>query len=294
MKREVNLPPVRPNVGLEAQYRLRLAIALAAMHNSVLHWLGMAYRGNPPEAILAQDDLPSAELQRVIKDLAARWLGRFDELAKDLSAYFAVEVGKRADGALAGMLKRHGMSVKFKLTRPMRDALSAKTGQNVALIRSIAQKYFTDVEGAVLRAAAEGRDLATLTHELGPKVDLARIRLGRRPGETDKSLFARTYRRAAFIARDQSNKATAVLNRVRQDELGVEQAVWMHSGGGKEPRPEHERWGRERRRYDINKGMWSKVDKQYVWPGTAVNCHCTSRPIIPGLEAFAPKERLEV
>jgi uncharacterized protein with gpF-like domain len=275
------LPPVHPNAGIECAYRRRLDALIAQMHNSVVYWLSAGYRANPP--VFAQDDLPAQALRKIIAELSKRWQRRFNDLSQEMAVYFATNVHDRVDGALSAMLAKYGFAIRFRMTRTMRDALAATVGENVALIRSIPQKYFTDIQTEVMRSAAAGRDLKTLTDFLGPKVDLARIRMGERPGESSKSYLARTWRRAALIARDQNNKATATMIRTRQADLGITQAIWMHSGGGHEPRPDHVAWGREKKRYDVENGMWSEVEQKWIYPGELINCRCTSRSIIPGL-----------
>jgi uncharacterized protein with gpF-like domain len=273
--------PIHPNVGLEVEYRRRLLLLIAQMHNSVVHWLTAAYRAHTPR--MAQDDAPSVILRRIIRALAKRWQQRFDELAPDLAEYFATKVSERTDAALKAILAKHAFSVRLRTTPLTRDVWQATTGENVSLIKSIPQRYFTDIETEVMRSAAVGRDLAALTDYLGPKVNLARIGLGRKPGESNKSLSARTERRAALIARDQNNKATATRIRVRQHELGITEAIWVHSGGGREPRPDHVAWGAARKRYKISEGMWSEKEQQYIFPGELINCRCVSRSVIPGL-----------
>ena len=90
-----------------------------------------------------------------------------------------------------------------------------------------------------------------------------------------------SVRRASLIARDQTHKAHAIMEEARRAEVGITEAIWVHSHAGEVPRPEHLAWGREKKRYDIKKGMWSEVDQEWVWPGTAINCRCSSMAIIP-------------
>ena len=90
-----------------------------------------------------------------------------------------------------------------------------------------------------------------------------------------------TKRRAAFIALDQNNKATATFHRVRQIELGLK-ATWLHSAGGKVPRPSHKaNTGKE---YDPAKGWFDPDEKVWCWPGILPRCRCVSRSVVPGLE----------
>lgn len=282
--------PVRPNAGTEAKFRKALLQLVANMVASVDYWLSAAYKANPPlisevyeeNVQLAQDEQPSMELKRAVRKLAKRWQRKFDEAAPKLADYFTTAASERSDYQLRQILREGGFSVKFRMTRPMRDVMNAQINEQVALIKSIPQKYFTDVEGAVMRSVAAGRDLQALTKEIGGMVDLSRIKMGRKPGESDKSLAARTARRAAFIARDQNNKATAAMTRVRQVEAGITEAIWVHSGGGKEPRPTHLAAGRRQQKYDVAKGWWDPDVEKFIQPGELPNCRCVSRPVIPG------------
>ncbi|MNY47535.1 Phage Mu protein F like protein [compost metagenome] len=86
-----------------------------------------------------------------------------------------------------------------------------------------------------------------------------------------------TDKRAEFIARDQTNKATSVINRARQRDLGITKAVWMHMRGGKHPRESHvDADGEE---FDLDKGMF--LDGKWIQPGEEPNCGCQAGPVIP-------------
>jgi uncharacterized protein with gpF-like domain len=115
----------------------------------------------------------------------------------------------------------------------------------------------------VMRSVQTGRDLGRLAKDL-------------------QKQFGVTKRRAALIARDQNNKATASMTRVRQVQLGITEAIWVHSGAGKHPRPTHVKAGRDSVRYDVSKGWFDPDAKQWIWPGILVNCRCVSKPVIKG------------
>lgn len=269
------LPPVFANEGIVAMYRKWLDTMIGQMHNSVVHWVSAQYRTNPP---LAQDASPAMDLRKVLEELSRRWQAEFNDLAPIIAKKLADKWQKQTTSSFKNNVKsKVGMSVQFRMTREMNDILQATVGENISLIKSIPSQYFTQVEGAVLRAAAEGRDLKTVLDIIGPKVDLTRIRMGRKPRESDRSYIARVRRRAAFIARDQANKATSYMHTARQLELGITEATWMHSGAGKHPRPEHVAFSGQT--YDIKKGAY--LEGRWTWPGVEPNCRCTSRPKLP-------------
>lgn len=259
---ERTLPPVRPSLGMAAAYRRKLDALIAEMQASLVYWLSAKYKANQPE-IMALDASPAMELRRYIRKLSRRWQRNFDKAAPELADYFAQSTQDRTDAQLQRILRNGGFSVRFKMSAAQNDAYQAVIGENVGLIKSIAQQHLSAVEGAVMRSVQKGGDLGTLT-------------------DTLQQQYGVTRRRAAFIARDQNNKATAVMQRVRQKEIGIKQARWLHSAGGKEPRPTHV--AMSGKLYDIDKGMWDEDVKKWIFPGELPNCRCVSNGVVPGFD----------
>jgi len=257
----IRLKPTRANLGVQAAYYRRLMALIDAMSKSVDYWLTVEYRANPP--VMAEDATPATVLRAAMRKLARRWIRQFDEVANKLAASLADDTQKYSDNAMMKQLRDAGFAIKFQQSEAMRDAYSSVIGENVALIKSIPAKYLTDVEGDVMRSVQAGRDLKQLQSELLNRYDL-------------------TKKRAALIARDQNNKATAVMTKARRLSIGITEAEWVHSGGGIHPRPSHVQAGQQRRRFNVAEGCL--IDGEYIMPGELVNCRCTSRAIIPGFD----------
>lgn len=258
-RRERVLRPVHPSAAVRSAFTARLDRELAAMHASLIRHLPAAYRDAEPE--MALDASAASQMRAFMRKFARRWQGRFNDLAPKMAEYFAKEAGDRVDGELKQMLRDAGFTVKFRPTRAQNDVLQATINENVSLIKSISSEHLTQVEGIVMRSVQTGRDLGTLSKALQDQYGVAK-------------------RRAAMIARNQNNMATATLTRVRQTELGITKARWLHSAGGKQPRPSHVEFsGKE---YDIAKGAF--LDGVWTWPGHEINCRCVSIPIIPGFD----------
>ena len=253
---------IHANRGIEAKYRKALQQLIAEMHASVEYWLTAAYRKYPPRMAAlveqAQDASPSAKIKKVLDELARRWTDRFNDYAPKLAEAYLKGMFKASDSAFRQALKEAGWAVDFKMTPAVRDAFNASLEENVGLIKSVPEKYLQQVEGVVMRSYSAGRDLATMVKEL-------------------KQLYPAASHRAELIARDQSNKANAVVNRARQMELGITEAIWMHSHAGKNPRPDHV--AANGKRYKIAEGC--KISGVYIQPGEEINCRCTSRPVLP-------------
>jgi uncharacterized protein with gpF-like domain len=266
--------PVHANIGIQAAYRRKLDALVCEMARSYAWWIKAQYRETPP--MLAQDATkpasdatnmafdatPARELEREMSLLGKRWQARIDEAAPKLARWFADSTRRRSSAALKKILSDAGMTVEFQLTRTMRDAYEATVAENIGLIRSIGEEYHAQVGGMVMRSVTAGRDLGELTKALEARFDITR-------------------KRAALIARDQNNRATAVFTRVRQQELGLK-AVWLHSHGGREPRPTH--LANNGKTYDPAVGWYDPDPKvrKHIWPGTLINCRCVSRSIVKG------------
>jgi uncharacterized protein with gpF-like domain len=109
-----------------------------------------------------------------------------------------------------------------------------------------------------MRGYSRGRDLQEITTEL-------------------QSRYGITQRRAVLIARDQSNKLNAVTTQARRQELGITEAIWQHSHGGKEPRKSHV--AADGRKFEIAKGCL--IDGKLILPGEEINCRCVSKSALP-------------
>lgn len=251
---------VTPNLGVQQAYKRELDKLIAEMSNSFEYWVSAAYKANPPRMEVAMDALPSSELAKKIAAIGKRWIKKFDDMAEKIATRFAESGRKATDSSFQSALKDAGWAVKFQVTPVMRDAMNATIVENVSLIKSIPQQYLTDVQGTVMRGFTQGRDLQAISDELQQR-------------------YGVTKRRAALIARDQSNKLTATVTQARRVELGLFEAIWIHSGAGREPRPSHVKAGKDKRKFDVREGCL--IDGKYILPGTEINCRCSSRTVLP-------------
>lgn len=212
-------------------------------------------------AVLATDASPTKALQRAMQRWGDKWIKRFDLMSQRISLDFAAKNQHATQISMMAQLKKAGFTVAFKPTRASTEAYKAVAAEQVGLIKSIAQKYHTDVQSQVWESVKRGADLATLSKKL-------------------EANYGVTSRRAALIARDQNAKAKAVMEAVRHQQLGIKQALWMHSHAGKEPRPTHVKMNNKL--YNLDQGMWDADEQEWVHPGQLINCRCTMRPYIPG------------
>lgn len=250
------LKPIRSNARIEAIYRKKLLKLVDDMNASILYWLSSSYKN---EIELAQDANPIKQLQKTMKELAARWLKNFKIGAEKLAEWHTNAVLSMTDEQLKSTLKESGFTVKMQITPSMQTSYDAVIAEQVGLITNMPVQQLAQIETLVMQSVQAGRDLATLTDEL-------------------ESRFRITRKRAKLIARDQNNKATQTLTRQRQQDLGITQAIWKHSHAGKVPRPSHVKANDTV--YDLDKGMY--LDGKWTFPSFEINCRCFSSPVVSG------------
>ncbi|END3855729.1 minor capsid protein [Escherichia coli] len=226
------------------------------MNKSYRYWLEAAYKDS-----MAMDASPANELKRRLANLGKQWEHKFNELAKKLADRFVDKTLRNTDVSLHSALKAGGFTVKFTMNDELKTVMQAVVNENVNLIKSIPEHYHTQVETIVMQSVSRGRDIGYLTDELVKRYGITR-------------------RRAETIARDQNNKATAVIQSERQKKLGITKGIWRHSHAGKQPRPSHVK--ADGKEFDLDKGLY--LDGEWVLPGEAINCRCTWSPVIPGID----------
>lgn len=262
--KEIRLRPIHPNAGVRQRYQHQLITLIKDMNDSVIYWLQAQYRDAPPAAM---DATPVEEMVKRFKDLQKRWLKRFEQAGPKIAKTYVSGAYRSTDSAMMNALREVGFAVKFSMTPTVKDAFNASLSENIGLIKSIPEQYLASVQGAFSRAYSQGKGLDTMIKDI-------------------ERIGGVTQRRAARIAFDQSGKVNAVVERARRLEMGIKQAEWRHSGGGKHPRPEHVKAGAEHRRYDVRKGCPIKNESgeiEYINPGEKPFCRCISISVIEGL-----------
>jgi uncharacterized protein with gpF-like domain len=258
------LNPVIPNAGGRMKYQRALERMVDNLYRSVVYWVTAAYRKQCPR--IAQDKSPADEIQKDMTVLSARWTKKINSYSEEFAQFFGKNAVRNADAAMRESLKQAGFAIEFQMTPAVSDTLGAIVHENVSLIKSIGQEYLGQVEQSVFRAVSEGKGLDYIVGQIQHRYDLSR-------------------RRAVFIARDQNSKATALITRERQKEVGITQARWRHSHGGHKPRPDHVAAGAADAGkgliYDVSKGAY--LEGVWTWPGYEINCRCSALPIIPGI-----------
>ena len=255
--------PLNPPDVVEAKFRAELDRMVERMQRVTVRELDKLYR-SPEAPTVAMDASFSSMAARLVRELTRRFTALFVDRAGGLAKAWAEGISRQSAVGLGQSLKDVSGGVTLKtdvISGAVADVVKASIKQNVALIKSIPREYFLEIEGEVMRSIQTGRGMADLQPFLEKRYGI-------------------TKRRAALIARDQTSKATAAINRARMQGLGVKKFKWLHSMGGKEPRPLHKNV--------LNGNVYSFDDPPVIdertgergLPGVLINCRCRMLPVI--------------
>jgi len=259
----ITLKAVRPNVGVEYAYRDALVSLLKQMHASMLVHIAAAWKdATPTIGVLATDDVnPAIQLKRTLNKWGRNWISKFDAMSADLARKFASRNFRATDQSMKAALKSANFTVQFKPTPASVEAYQTVIANNIAQIKSIAPGFLKDVQDSVWSSVMRGGDLATLTKDL-------------------QKNYGVSARRSAIIARTENGRAKSLMESVRRKELGIDYAIWLHSAGGRVPRPSH--IAMSGKKFEVSKGLYDSEVKRNVFPGELINCRCVSKAVLEG------------
>ena len=262
------------NYGVTARYQKRLESLVRQMEAQTARELMRLFKGDPARAeygqqrtigsaqIATQDADMSSQARIKTNEIKRRFQQLFNQRAKGLAESAVNDCDKASATAVHQSLKQlsGGLSLKTKfVTQPMKTVIKAHIAENVSLIKSIPEKYFTQIEGAVMRSITTGNGL----QDLVPAI---------------KKYKGMTLNRARLIAHDQTRKIYSNLNFERYDKLGIKEFEWVHSAGSLEPRPIHVEL--DGQVFSLDNLPIIDDDGTRGIPGQLINCKCVSRPVV--------------
>jgi SPP1 gp7 family putative phage head morphogenesis protein len=256
--------PLVPNAGPQDRYQRAMLVQMNRMIRETDKAIRKLYAQHQPQIVTGLDASMASQARVLTNKLARKFEVIFNRLAPNLAKRTVEQINRAASAGLHASLQQAsgGLSLKTTvITGRVREVTKAAVAENVGLIRSIPQEYFKKIQGTVMRSITGGRgsaDVFDMIEHIG-KV---------------------TRDRAALIARDQTSKTTTALNSARMADLGIRKFEWLHSGGGKEPRPLHKNV--------LDGNIYSLDDPPVIddrtgekgLPGQLINCRCRMVPVV--------------
>lgn len=253
--------PLNPNKAIEQKTLKRVDDLVDKMTNEFERELKKLFKNEAPEFISGQDASITSQARILINALTRKYNKIFDTMGISIMDKMVSEVDKNTQTTVKNSL--HKMTNTWIDTKTLssktREVLKAGTEQAANYIKSIQYQYLTDVAGATYRSITDGEGLKDLVPAL----------------EKYKGI---TKRRARNIALDQTRKTNATLAQSRMQQAGITKFKWVHSGGSKNPRENHQEW--DGNIYSFDDLPYDEVLKTRVYPGQAPYCRCTAVPVI--------------
>jgi SPP1 gp7 family putative phage head morphogenesis protein len=214
-----------------------------------------------PDTSSAMDAAPG---EREFEALRAKWGQRFETLARTWARRLVTDVTAQSTAQMANGLKDVAtlFEIESTLQTPrMRSLVEAATEASVGLITRIPQRFLGDVQTQVMSAITTGSGLDKLVPYLTKR-------------------YKGDARHAHLTALDQIRKVSESVNATRMQSLGVEEYVWIATGGERYPRKlHHERLNGKTFRYDDPPIIQSKPEVRGK-PGDLIGCRCRARPVL--------------
>jgi SPP1 gp7 family putative phage head morphogenesis protein len=258
-KVRLKLPRISPPAGIERRYYRGLLAMINAAQGLVEKILfpklpGIVAQANKLKPTLdAYDD----EIRKLVSLIRTNFFGKyteddFAELASQIAEAVNTENGRALNAVYRSVI---GMNV-FISEPWLATELRVFATSNVALIKTLPEKMFSDIENMVFDGVRKG-----IRHE-----EIAKL-------IRDKP-FNATKNQAALIARDQVSKLNGNLSELRQKQAGISRYVWRTVGDDR-VRDSHA---------ELEGEIFSWDDPPSVGhPGYDYQCRCYAEPYIEDL-----------
>ena len=259
---------LRPKFAVEGRYYSDLAGLIERMLADTDRQIKALFEEDHAEEFFAQDASLGSQSRILTNHLMRKFNKLFSLQSGVFAERFAINSDRAARSALTGSLRELSGGLTLNpgavITGKLKDVLTATIAENVQLIKSIPQKYFLNIQGAVMRSITTGNGAADLVPYLHK--------------QTTETLW-----RARVIAADQTRKAFSTISKIRMDQMGVQEFEWIHSGGGLHPRELHRELDGKIFRMDdppIIQHATKSLAEVRGFPGQLINCRCTMKPVV--------------
>ena len=254
---------LRPNVGISNDYAKPIVNELGLMFRDVQRELKKTFKENHYGQ--AMDASLASQSRILLNWLLRKWQPRFDEIAKSATERMIQRTIKNSTITLRNSLKEAlpDLSIDTSFSNEqLQEVIKASTLEAANLIKIIPYKFLNEVQGQVMRSITTGKGMEDLVPFLTKK-------------------YKGNVRHARLVALDQTRKAYQSINTTRLKTLGVKKFIWIHSGGGKEPRELHKRMSGNEYSFDDPPfiGVMYGEDVHGL-PGDLPNCRCICKPVI--------------
>lgn len=269
------IPALKVNPGIRAAYRRELDALMRAMGKDVVAAVLEAYdkiewRVVPDMAEDAKWRSPAQIMLDIEEKLLEKWRKEFGKTGTMAAKLALKSIYRRIKLQRQRALKELGISVKIDPSRFTNSVYQALTVENIQLIKTIPDEFFSRLQKIVNQNISRGLDRAALAEELYANFD---------PPSDKKWTESRWYKHCRFIARDQTSKAVQALAESTDKDLGFTDGIWVHVPGRLSSRLTHIKMNGKQ--FKLDEGLYDPDEGRKVKPASLWNCMCCYRPVIP-------------
>lgn len=261
--------PLNFNVGIQKWYEKQLLKLVDELTKEVLEEIKPLYKEYKYQ--ITFDASISSQARITINSLRKFFEKKFKDKGRKFAESMVKKTNRYATLTFKAIMqnlfneekvKQTGFSMAGSIVSPEKEeVIKALVFENVSLIKSIQDRYFEQITGAVMRSIENGEGVTTLTEEI-------------------MKYNKQNKNRARLIALDQTRKAYNSINLRNMQDTGVKKFEWIHSGGSREPRKYHKDV-LNGQIFDISKGAPNDSDNPpFIFPGQLPYCRCRMAPVI--------------
>jgi SPP1 gp7 family putative phage head morphogenesis protein len=201
----------------------------------------------------------------LMQSLTDKWGLLFDAESEAIGKRMTAGTVAASNLQLGRSMRELGEAMTLSIGPRLQLQIDASTQEAAALIKRVPAQYIPQIQGDVMRSITTGNGLADLIPQL-----------------EKRNVQVKNW--AQNVARDQTRKAYAGINKVRMEEAGLDEYEWVHSGGANQPREHHmHRWPA-----GLNGGIFRWDDPpvadertgERAHPGVLPYCGCIARPVL--------------
>lgn len=265
MKKTIEGKPLIVSASIGEEYAKSIKTAIKAMHKEALIGIQQCYVAYAEDSDLPENGSLIPQIRILFNRLLKKYGPIFSILAKRATERMVSRVLKNSSATLKLSLNEMGDNLAIKtdlMNDRTRDITQAAVLESVGLIKTIPTYYLQDVQMAVTNSITTGKGFSDL------KKSLEKYHKG-------------NERKAELTALDQTRKVYRKIQAERLKNLGVKKFIWVHSGGGNEPRQLHVHLNGKVCSFDDPPFIGVMYgERVYGLPGDLPNCRCTMKPVI--------------
>lgn len=272
VKHEITGTDLKSSAATAALFSKEVSSMVVAMSKEIRRVLRDAYE--EPEVEVRQmvevmDAAPGTNPADVIAmafgHILERWQRIFDEASQVIASKMVNANILRSNRELPKSLKDVAIDMTLKPSPAFNVYMEAATQEAAALIKRVPGEFIPNVQQDVMRSITQGNGLQDLIRDLDKRE-------------------VKVKNWSVNVAKDQTRKSYATVNRVRMQEAGIRKFKWIHSGGSNDPRHYHMApWPA-----GLNGGIFSFANPPIIdrktgergFPGQLPFCGCTFAPYI--------------